>query len=371
MKGNDHARISLGAAAGDDVVLLRKMLRDDPDLVRDPRLLNAAALTGSSAAAGILLQSGADPDGQVASHEKYRPLHRAIEHRGVKRNAGHAKVIEMLLSAGASLSKRATWMQLTPLAVAGMAGEQEFVELLKTQGVPESIFTAAITADVNAVRRFIKNEPSMAVAKDENGMTVLHYSALSGLVGDVIDAKHRKIAIILLDAGADGNSKEPIGPYPPTPVLHFAAWKNYAVAETLLQRGCNPNYGFGNCLWRTPTKMAELFLAHGADVNGRDDKGMPFLNSRIHWNLPSVALWLLKNGADPNATDQDGNTALHEGARRGINMDVIAALVDNGCRTDARNKYGDTPLDLARVKKRANIVTYLQKFRPTTKTTPK
>lgn len=111
MKGKDNAKIALGAVTADDSSLLRQILGDDPDLVRDPRLLNAAALTGSAVVAEILLQSGADPDGQVASHEKYRPLHRAIEHRGVKRTAGHAKVIEMLLSAGASLSKRATWMQ--------------------------------------------------------------------------------------------------------------------------------------------------------------------------------------------------------------------------------------------------------------------
>ncbi|HET6407612.1 MAG TPA: ankyrin repeat domain-containing protein, partial [Chthoniobacteraceae bacterium] len=141
--------------------------------------------------------------------------------------------------------------------------------------------------------------------------------------------------------------------------LHFAAWKNYAVAKTLLGRGCNPNYGFGNCLWREPGRMAELFLAHWADPSGKEPSGVPLLNSRIHWNLPSVALWLLKNGADPNLTDKDGNTALHEAASRGINPKVTQALLDAGGKKAAKNLASLTPLDIARQKKREKLIPLL------------
>lgn len=341
-----------------EVEALRRLLARDPDLVQQPALLNDAALFGQLGVVRLLLEAGADPDAAVPSHEYYRPLHRAIEHRGRPRKAEHIPVVEALLDAGASLEKRSTWMQLVPLSVAGMVGDMEMIELLKTRGAPVNIFTAAVTADVGKVRGFLKRKGS-AASKDENNMTVLHYAALSGL-GDDFAGQYIQIAEMLLDAGGDGDSCEAIGPYPSTPVLHFAAWKNYALAKTLLGRGCNPNHGFGNCLWKEPDRMAELFLAHGAEVNWRANCGQSLLNSRIHWNLPSVALWLLKNGANPNLADGEGNTALHEAAWRGINPKVTQALLDAGGDKCARNKAGLTPLDVARQKKREKLIPLLR-----------
>lgn len=341
-----------------DIAALRRMLALDPELVQEPAPLSYAALFGQLDAVRMLLEAGADPDATVPSHEFYRPLHRAIEHRGQPRKQEHIAVVEALLDAGASLEKRATWMQLVPLAVAGLAGDCEMIELLKKRGAQVNIFTAAVTADVGKVRGFLKRKGT-ATSRDENNMTVLHYAALSGL-GDEFADKFVQIANMLLDAGADGDSREDIGPYPAMPVLHFAAWKNYAVAKTLLGRGCNPNFGFGNSLWREPGRMAELFLAHGADPNGREPSGVPLLNSRIHWNLPSVALWLLKNGADPRQVDGEGNTALHEAAGRGINPKVTRALLDAGGKKSAKNKAGLTPLDVARQKKREKLIPLLR-----------
>lgn len=358
MKTNVETKKAVACCWHGDAGELRKLLARNAELVADPSLLNAAALHGQAEAVRILLQAGADPDGQVPSHEYYRPLHRAIEHRGVPKNAGHAEVAGVLLAAGASLEKRATWMQLTPIAVAGMAGDSEMIALLRERGVPENIFAAAVTADATRVRASLKKK-SAALSKDENNMTVLHYAALSGLEGEEYAEKQRRIATLLLDAGGDGNSREPIGPYPPTPVLHFAAWKNYPAAEVLLNRGCDPNGGFGNCLWKEPGAMAELFFAHGADVNGKDPSGQPLLNSRIHWNLPGVVLWLLEKGADPNQTDKRGNTALHEAASRGINPKVVQALLEAGGRKNAKNQDGLTPLDIAKMKKREKLLPLL------------
>jgi ankyrin repeat protein len=336
---------------------LRRLLAQDPELARRPALLNDAALFGQLEAVRILLEAGADPDAAVPSHEYYRPLHRAIEHRGRPRKPEHIPVIKALLDAGATLEARSTWMQLVPLAVAGMVGNEEMITLLVKRGAPVNLFTAAVTADVGKVRSFLKRKGA-ATGRDDNNMTPLHYVALSGL-GDRFASPHREIANLLLDAGGNGDAREPIGPYPATPVLHFAAWKNYAVAETLLSRGCNPNFGFGNCLWKEPGPMAELFLSHGADVNTREASGQPLLHSRIHWNLPSVALWLLKNGADPNLADKEGHTALHEAARRGINPKVTQALLDAGGRKFAKNRAGLTPLDIAKQKKRLKLIPLL------------
>ena len=356
MKLAPQLKTAIQAATQGDLRKLRSHLNANPEFVEDPRFLNGAALTGQIETAGLLLSLGADPDGLVPSHEGYRPLHRAIEHRGVPKSSNHIRLVEMLLDAGASLDSRATWMQLVPLAVAGLAGDEKFIRLLQKRGAKLSIFTAAVTGDVGRVRGFLKRVP--ATAKDTNNMTVLHYAAVSGLRNR--SEQFEQIANTLLDAGADGDARENIGPYPQTPVLHFAAWKNYSLARVLLGRGCNPNFGFGNCLWREPGEMAELFLAHGADVNGRENSGQPLLNSRIHWNLPSVVLWLLKNGADPNLADSKGNSALHEAASRGINPTVVKALLAHGAKKKKRNQEGLLPVEIARAKKRSALVSLLE-----------
>lgn len=349
MKAPPQLQQALRVIGEGDVAALRKILRTNPELAADPRPLSEAALRGEPEAVRLLLAQGSDPDAPVPSHEYYRPLHRAIEHRGHPKNAGHRVVVEILLTAGASLAARATWMQLMPISVAAMVGDREMMALL---GSEDSLFIAAITANAAAVRRFLRRK-SAAKIKDTNNMTPLHYAALSGLADD--DAR-REIARLLLDAGADPDASEAIGPYPAIPVLHFAAWKNQPLAEVLLARGANPNLGFGNCLWREPGPMAELFLAHGADVNGREPSGQPLLNSRIHWNLPSVALWLLKNGADPNQADSSGNTALHEAASRGINPKVVETILARGGKRNLKNAAGQTALDLARSRKRHRLV---------------
>ena len=153
MKTAPQLRLALRAIGAGDTPALHRLLGNAPDLVEDARLLNEAALRGQAEAVRLLLSSGSDPDAPVPSHENYRPLHRAIEHRGFPRQPGHREGVEILLEAGASLEKRATWMQLIPFSVAGMVGDREMMDLLREAGSAESLFTAAITADVPAVRR--------------------------------------------------------------------------------------------------------------------------------------------------------------------------------------------------------------------------
>lgn len=355
MGGSDIQK-AVDAAVQGKVPALRAMLNANPELAEDPRLINYAALHGQAEALRLILTAGADPDALLPSHEGYRPLHRAIEHRGVTKNDGHRTVVELLLDAGASLEKRSTWRQITPLAVAGMLGDTDLIAMLIGRGAEVDVFEAIITADVATVRRLIRKKSTPR--QDVNNMTLLHYAALSGL-GEKATLELRQITETLLDAGADGNASAQIGAYPAISVLHFAGGGNFPVAEVLLQRGCDPNLGFGSSLWGPPGPMAELFLKHGADVNLREGKSQPILHSRIHWNLPSVALWLLKNGADPNLVDDAGNTALHEAASRGVNPKVVQAILDQGGQKHARNKAGQTPLDLAKMKKREKLIPLL------------
>ena len=55
---------------------------------------------------------------------------------------------------------------------------------------------------------------------------------------------------------------------------------------------------------------------------------------------------LIEAGADPNAKNAAGNTALHAAAYRGA-VGAIRALLAAGALRNARNVYGATALDIA------------------------
>ena len=62
--------------------------------------------------------------------------------------------------------------------------------------------------------------------------------------------------------------------------------------------------------------------------------------------LLEAAKLAVKAGADVNAIDDFGNTALHYAAYNRVDS-VVQYLVENGARLDVRNKFGETPLWLS------------------------
>jgi ankyrin repeat protein len=60
----------------------------------------------------------------------------------------------------------------------------------------------------------------------------------------------------------------------------------------------------------------------------------------------AVRRMLVDGGADADATDEDGWTALHFAAGDGT-VDLIQLLLEKGLKADARAKDGATPIELA------------------------
>lgn len=54
----------------------------------------------------------------------------------------------------------------------------------------------------------------------------------------------------------------------------------------------------------------------------------------------------LELGAQVNAANAQGDTALHGAATRGYSA-IVRLLLDRGARHDARNAQGETPADVA------------------------
>jgi ankyrin repeat protein len=75
----------------------------------------------------------------------------------------------------------------------------------------------------------------------------------------------------------------------------------------------------------------------------------------LHWaaenGLLDIAALLIEQGADPNETDQFGNTALHLAL---ANPQMVELLLASGADVNAKNAMGNTPLHLA-VKYRRSV----------------
>lgn len=88
-------------------------------------------------------------------------------------------------------------------------------------------------------------------------------------------------------------------------------------------------------------------LAGGADVNAIDQYGYTALMDAAQEGHAEVVSALLAKGADVNATRKDDNwTALHYAANSGL-ADVVRILLDKGADVNAKVKNGETALMIA------------------------
>jgi hypothetical protein len=90
----------------------------------------------------------------------------------------------------------------------------------------------------------------------------------------------------------------------------------------------------------------QAFLAHGADLEARDRDGDTALHMAAIQAGPAVIAALIAAGADPDARSTGGQTPLFHAAEHG-NLPAVKALLAAGADVNARNKDSDTPLDLA------------------------
>ena len=93
---------------------------------------------------------------------------------------------------------------------------------------------------------------------------------------------------------------------------------------------------------RAATAVSAL-LTEGADVNAPQPDGATALHWAVYWDDLAVARALLRAGADPHAVNEYGVTPLELAATNGSEP-MITALLQAGARPDAALPNGQTPL---------------------------
>ncbi|MEO1997660.1 MAG: ankyrin repeat domain-containing protein, partial [Planctomycetaceae bacterium] len=384
----------------DDLATVRMLLKAGADARAKNRYavapLSLACTNGNADIVSSLLDAGADPNTTLRGGEtalmtaartgRLGPVKMLIDRRAKvdarERHGqtalmwaaaeGHVEVVEALLAADADF---ATPLKsgFTPYFFAVREGKRDVVDALLKAGV-----------DVNSVMA----PPRASGKRPQRGTSGLTLAVENG---------HFALAVALLQHGADPNDQRS-----GFSALHILTW----VRKPNRGDGADgdpPPRGSGRL---NSLQMVRALVAHGADVNlrlkrGKSGRGRlnqkgatPFLlacktadlrllqlllelgahaqlgngdqctplmaASGIGTLAPGeeagteaeavqVIRLLLKLGADVNAVDKNGETAMHGAAYKSL-PDVVRILADNGAKIsiwNRENTYGWTPLRIA------------------------
>ena len=203
------------------------------------------------------------------------------------------------------------------------------------QDAPHPLNVAAMYGGVPDVEKILKQDPGAINAQDDEGMTPLAGAVVQEQIG---------VVTFLLDHGADPNIPNKNGLTP----LEHACGRDKAnalvLAQLLLAKGALVNATNAGTIepldWAITTdnlELVKLLLDHGALIQES------YLATAADRGDTDIAETLIAAGADVNAKDKGGNTALHAAAWSG-HEDIVKLLLSHGADPDPKRSDGLTPL---------------------------
>jgi ankyrin repeat protein len=109
----------------------------------------------------------------------------------------------------------------------------------------------------------------------------------------------------------------------------------------------NGNTPLHNAVWRNDIEKVIFLLKQGANANATDRTGKTPLHFAAKLKNLDIAISLLAYRAKINATDKDGNTPLHFAARFGNENMVRYFVEQHNVAVNAVGACGETPLHFA------------------------
>ena len=253
-------------------------------------------------------------------------------------------------------------------------------------------FIKAISGlDLEAVKTILRSDPECLTWQQSDGKNALHFlcgvpmfrrpagkvtpaqrTALSGPVtaatGSFAGRADSSLNILkhLLASGMDINSVQKIpdkkcGYFPATPLwCAYTRGRNEKLYTYLLKGGADPRNCMYAITWYDDTQAAIRLKKFGAfsseqgtdrekyfeNINGPTGMDSPLL-AAFAWKRWNMAEWLLKNGANPDSTDERGATALFYSVRKKYEPSHIRLLLKYGADPDHRANDGRTPRSIA------------------------
>lgn len=281
---------------------------------------------------------------------------------------GNSNIVKTLIEHGADISKK-TKNGFTPLLFAARSGDVETTRVLLDAGADPNEATdkhgnslvIAAAGGHEILSLYLLERGADINSMDEYGITPLHYSIRRGMSvvnGIRYDPAYRvrpqnmhKLTRALLQAGADPNMQiaknnmlgPDVGPLKMTKATPFmlAAFSvdvelMHLLADYEADPGLNSDGGI------TPLMAAARVACIGpcAYKNANVPDKESIINS---FHAVKAALEL---GVDVNATNKDGQTAMHMAAFTGAD-EVVQYLADKGASVTVADKFGETPWTMA------------------------
>ncbi|KAL0961929.1 hypothetical protein UPYG_G00333500 [Umbra pygmaea] len=240
----------------------------------------------------------------------------------------------------------------TPLHIAAGEGDESLLKLFfQSKANPNvtdkmdrsPLHIAAERGHTNVVEVLTEKFKSNVLARTKDGSTLMHIASQCG---------HPETALTFLKKGVPLHMPNKAGAV----CLHAAAKRGHtAVVKALLLKGAQVDtvtkdgltalhIAVQNC----KPLVVQMLLGFGAQVqlNGGKARETPLHIAARVKEGEKVAEMLLKSGADVNAEQENGETAMHVAARHG-GLPMMRALIEEGGDLTWRSKCGENPLHIA------------------------
>ena len=265
--------------------------------------------------------------------------------------AATPRIAELLLAHGADINLRDRDHYGTP-AQWTMRRRPEVCRYLLEHGAEADVVLYCAMGDVQRAQAEFQKNPALLKLR-------INVKSPKGYVIQTLEAPHVQ--------EVPGGHVYAYQVGPTMPLLEIALQsKQTAIVDLLIDSGYEINLRDWYVLvGQGPKRFDTLlkgFLAKGWDINA-PQKHRRGMWTPLHWvaqrGLTNGVACLLANGADPNVTDEKGQTPLHFIARKGVGKNQAALLIEHGADLNARDDSGQTPLDYAKKAKRKSVATFL------------
>lgn len=325
--------------------------------------LNFAVRQGHIDVVKRLLQAGANPNlkgsiGDVTSRAYFTPLEDAINY-----HPQDMEMLELLLQAGANPNDYFTLdhavesenIEALKLLLNAGADKAQVIQLAEFYKKPQIVALSNELEISNAPlnqKQVVNQSP-----KTQNGLKHSEQLIEASEKGDLNTVKQ------LISKGFDLNSQNKDTGV--TPLMQASLFGHVDVVGYLLNHGADPNkkdaYGnnaLDNAIYNESslnkdvlaiTKIVASLISAGVNVShvveGEHSASTPLIEATNN-GYSDIVKMLIKAGADPNLSGNDGKTPLMYAALRG-HEDIINALISSGADPNKLSSEGKTALVFA------------------------